>query len=125
MRVPVELSFTAQHEWLRLDGDRATVGITAYAATTLGDIVFLELPHVGQLLLSGQVCGEIESTKSVSDLYSPADGTVTAVNDDAVADPALLNSDPFGRGWLFMMTVVGSPQLLDVHGYTALIAEGS
>jgi glycine cleavage system H protein len=125
LRIPTDLQYTAEHEWLRIDGDSATVGITEYAASSLGDIVFVQLPSVGQVIAAGDVCGEIESTKSVSDLYSPADGTVTSVNADAAADPAVLNTDPFEKGWLFSMTLTGTPELLDPHAYTALTAEGA
>jgi glycine cleavage system H protein len=125
MNIPVELHYTNEHEWLRINGDAATVGVTEYAVSSLGDIVFLQLPAVGQEIAAGEVCGEIESTKSVSDLYSPADGQVTEINEAAVADPAQVNSDPFGQGWLFRITLNGMPpEPLDADTYAALTSEG-
>ncbi len=125
MSNPTHLTYTAEHEWLDTsdsDGQRtARVGVTAHAADALGDVVFLELPEVGASLSAGEACGEIESTKSVSDLYAPADGEVVEVNDAVVADPSLVNSDPFGAGWLFVMKVSGSPELLDAASYDQLI----
>jgi glycine cleavage system H protein len=122
---PTHLSYTAEHEWLdtnETDGQStARVGVTAHAADALGDVVFLELPEIGASLAAGESCGEIESTKSVSDLYAPADGEVIEVNDAVVADPSLVNSDPFGAGWLFVMKVSGSPELLDAASYDQLI----
>ncbi|MBL7498681.1 glycine cleavage system protein GcvH [Frankia sp. CNm7] len=120
MNVPDHLGYTAEHEWLEIDGDLARVGITAYATDALGDIVFVELPEAGAMLAAGAPCGEVESTKSVSDLYAPADGEVLERNEAVLADPGLLNADPFGSGWLFRMRVVGSPDLLDAAGYAAL-----
>ena len=118
--IPTDLQYTAEHEWLTT-GDPATVGITANAADALGDIVYLELPEVGAPVTAGAVCGEIESTKSVSEIYSPATGTVVAVNDEAVADPALVNSDPFGRGWLLRVEVVATGRLLSPKEYSDLV----
>jgi glycine cleavage system H protein len=122
---PTHLNYTAEHEWLdtsETDGQStARVGVTAHAADALGDVVFLELPEIGASLAAGESCGEIESTKSVSDLYAPADGEVIEVNDAVVADPSLVNSDPFGAGWLFVMKVSGSPELLDAASYDQLI----
>lgn len=124
MTVPKHLSYTSEHEWLDSDGDLAKVGVTAFAVKALGDVVYVELPAVGATLIGGATCGEIESTKSVSDLYAPADGEVLEVNEDVVDDPGLLNSDPFGKGWLFRMRVTGSPELLDAASYGDL-TEGS
>jgi glycine cleavage system H protein len=125
MSNPSNLKYTAEHEWLdtaQSDGQgTARIGVTAHAADALGDVVFLELPEVGASLSAGEACGEIESTKSVSDLYAPADGEVVEVNDAVVADPSLVNSDPFGAGWLFVMKVSGSPELLDAASYDQLI----
>lgn len=101
---PDELQYTAEHEWIDA-GDPATVGITATAAQALGDIVYLELPAVGDEIVAGAVIGEIESTKSVSELFSPVTGTVVEVNDTAVDDPSLVNSDPYGEGWLLRVSV--------------------
>jgi glycine cleavage system H protein len=114
------LKYTAEHEWVDADGDTATVGITAYAAERLGDIVYVELPAVGDEVTAGQVIGELESTKSVGDLYAPVSGTVTEVNADAVAAPEVLNSDPFGRGWLLKVRVTDAPALLDLDAYRRL-----
>lgn len=117
---PEDLRYTAEHEWVRRAGDVVRVGITAYAQDALGDIVYLQLPAVGDVVSAGSPCGEIESTKSVSDVYAPVDGTVTAVNDAVDASPELVNSDPYGDGWLFEL----QPQdpaaldgLLDADGY--------
>ncbi|MDQ1607288.1 MAG: glycine cleavage system protein, partial [Microbacteriaceae bacterium] len=100
MAAPQELQYTAEHEWILIEGDTATVGITAYAAEKLGDVVFVELPAVGSDVAEGKVVGEIESTKSVGELFAPVNGTVVEINDDVVASPELVNSDPFGAGWL-------------------------
>ena len=116
------LKYTAEHEWIALDGDTATIGITAFAADKLGDIVFVELPAVGAEVSAGVVCGEIESTKSVGELYAPVAGTVAAVNEAAVEDPALINADPFGKGWLLTLTVdpAAVAALLDHAAYLEL-----
>lgn len=123
MSVPSTLRYTAEHEWLELEGGTATVGVTAFATDALGDVVFVDLPDVGTALTGGETCGEIESTKSVSDLYAPADGTVVEVNQAVVDEPGLLNTDPFGEGWLFRLTLTGSPELLEAVAYQALIGE--
>lgn len=116
------LKYTAEHEWVALDGDVATVGITAYAADKLGDVVFVELPAVGSTVTAATVVGEIESTKSVGELYAPLTGEVVEVNDAVVDDPSLVNADPFGAGWLVKLTVdpatVGD--LLDRDAYISL-----
>ena len=118
--IPPHLSYTRDHEWLH-DG---RVGITAFAADALGDIVYVQLPDVGATVTAGVPCGEIESTKSVSELYSPADGTVVEVNDAVVTTPELINSDPFNGGWLFRMQVDGDLELLDASAYRQHV-EGS
>jgi len=118
-QIPENLKYTAEHEWMTAD-DPATVGITATAADALGDIVFLELPEVGAALTAGAVCGEIESTKSVSELYSPVTGTVVEVNAEAVDDPSVVNADPYGRGWLLKVTVEETGALLTPEEYGAL-----
>ncbi|GAA2602617.1 glycine cleavage system protein GcvH [Dactylosporangium fulvum] len=122
MAVPTNLKYTAEHEWLLMDGDTATVGITAYAADALGDVVYLDLPAVGATITAGEACGEIESTKSVSDLFAPANGEVTEINQDAVNDPSVLNLDPFERGWLFRMKLAGDVDVLEPAAYESLIA---
>lgn len=116
------LKYTAEHEWIALDGDVATVGITDYAADKLGDVVYVELPGVDSGVTAGQVCGEIESTKSVGELYAPLTGEVAEVNDAVVDDPSLVNSDPFGAGWLVKLRVDTSTaaDLLDRAAYLAL-----
>jgi glycine cleavage system H protein len=120
MSVPRDRQYTAEHEWLSLSDGVATVGITDFAAQALGEIVYMQVPSAGSSLTAGEACGEIESTKSVSELHSPADGEVVEVNEAAVADPALLNTDPFGAGWLFRLRVSDLPELLDADGYLAL-----
>jgi glycine cleavage system H protein len=117
------LRYTAEHEWLLVDGDTATVGITAYAAEKLGDVVFVDLPAVGSTVASGKVVGEIESTKSVGELFAPVDGTVTEVNEAVVDSPELVNSDPFGDGWLIKVSFTELPALLSFDEYTALVGE--
>lgn len=121
MTNPTGLQYTADHEWLEIEGDLATVGVTAFAADALGDVVHVELPQIGDALTTGSACGEIESTKSVSDLFAPADGEVVEVNEAVVADPGLVNTDPFGNGWLFRLKVAGLPKLLDANTYAELI----
>ena len=118
---PEDRQYTAEHEWLAA-GDPITFGITDTASGALGDIVYLELPAVGTELVAGAVCGEIESTKSVSELFSPISGTVVEVNQAAIDDPALVNSDPYGDGWLVRATVTGTGALLSAAEYQALAA---
>lgn len=115
------LSYSEEHEWVAVDGDTATVGITDFAADELGDIVFVELPAVGTELVKGEVFGEIESTKSVSELYAPVSGTIVAVNDAVVDEPAMVNSSPFADAWLIKVTVEGDATegLLDRDAYVA------
>jgi glycine cleavage system H protein len=121
------LSYTAEHEWISIDGDIATVGITDYAADKLGDVVFVELPTVDSGVSAGQVCGEIESTKSVGELYAPLTGDVVAVNAAVVDDPSLVNSSPFEDGWLLKIRIDSSQQadLLDRAAYVGLTGQGA
>ncbi|MFC8716463.1 glycine cleavage system protein GcvH [Kitasatospora sp. NPDC057198] len=120
MSNPTHLQYTKEHEWLTAAVDGvSTVGITAHAADALGDIVYVQLPEVGDTVTAGETCGELESTKSVSDLYSPATGEVTEVNQAVIDEPALVNSEPFGGGWLFKVQVEATDELLDADGYTA------
>lgn len=116
------LSYTSEHEWIALDGDIATVGITDFAADQLGDVVFVDLPAVDTTVHAGAVCGEIESTKSVGELYAPLSGEIVAVNDAVVDDPSLVNADPYGDGWLVRMRVEPADldALLDRAAYIAL-----
>ncbi|MBR22902.1 MAG: glycine cleavage system protein GcvH [Microcella pacifica] len=122
MSVPDELQYTAEHEWVRLDGDIATVGITQYAADALGDVVYVELPAVGAALTSGAIVGEVESTKSVGELYAPLDGEVVEANQGVVDAPESINSDPYGEGWLVKLRVSEPPTLLTADEYRTLIS---
>jgi glycine cleavage system H protein len=120
--------FTAEHEWLDIDGNTATIGITDFAADKLGDVVFVELPKVGSSIQSGKVVGEIESTKSVGELFAPVDGTVVAANGEVTGRPELVNEDPFGAGWMIKIevadaTVFDSAELMDFDAYVALVGE--
>ncbi|MEU1970136.1 glycine cleavage system protein GcvH [Microbacterium sp. NPDC019599] len=116
------LKYTAEHEWVAVDGDVLVVGITDYAADKLGDVVFVELPGVGTNVTGNTVVGEIESTKSVGELYAPLTGEVVEINDAVVDDPSLVNSDPFGEGWLVKLRADESALegLLDRAAYVAL-----
>ena len=118
---PAGLQYTVEHEWYAA-GTPATVGITDVAAGALGDIVYLELPGVGDEVVAGAVIGEIESTKSVSELFSPVSGTVVEVNQAAVDDPGTVNADPYGAGWLLKVDVTGTGQLMTAEEYAALAA---
>lgn len=117
--LPTTLKYTAEHEWVDASSP-ATVGVTAVAADALGDIVFVELPAAGATIEAGAVIGEIESTKSVSELFSPVSGTVVEVNQAAIDDPSLVNSDPYGEGWLLRVDVTSTGELLSADEYGAL-----
>jgi glycine cleavage system H protein len=123
MNEPTERRYTKEHEWVDIEGDIATVGITAYAADKLGDVVFVDLPTVGSTVAEGRVVGEIESTKSVGELFAPVNGTVLEINDAVIATPELVNSDPFGGGWLIKVTFTELPTLLSYAEYSALVGE--
>lgn len=124
MAVPADLKYTAEHEWIRVDGDTATVGITQYAADQLGDVVYVEVPAVGTTISAGMVVGEIESTKSVGELFAPFDGEVVDSNQAVVDDTSLVNEDPYGAGWMMRVLYASLPDnLLDAAAYEALIAE--
>ncbi|WP_052847997.1 glycine cleavage system protein GcvH [Streptomyces avicenniae] len=128
MSNPEQLRYSKEHEWLSAAEDGvATVGITEYAATQLGDVVYVELPEAGAAVTAGEPCGELESTKSVSDIYSPISGTITEVNQNVVDDPALVNSEPFGDGWLFRVRAdeaAGEPDdLLSADEYATFTSE--
>jgi glycine cleavage system H protein len=116
-----DLQYTTDHEWVDADGDVVTVGITGYAAAQLGDIVYVDLPKVGDAVEAGQVVGELESTKSVGELFCPVSGTVTEVNEELSSAPETVNSDPFGAGWLLKVQVAELPELLDKAAYDALV----
>jgi glycine cleavage system H protein len=125
--VPTDLRYTNDHEWVRVEGDEATIGITAYAADQLGDIVFVELPDTGRTVAQAAAFGVVESVKAVSDLFAPVSGDVVAANADLGANPELVNSDPYGAGWMIRVTLTDAGQLdslLDADAYDALIAEG-
>lgn len=128
MAEKANLKFTTEHEWLDITGTTATIGITDYAAEKLGDVVFVELPKAGSTVQAGKVVGEIESTKSVGELFAPVDGTVTEANATVVDSPELVNEDPFGKGWLIRVEVADAAVfdaagLLDFDAYTALVGE--
>ena len=119
--LPESLSYTAEHEWVAV-GDPATVGITAHAVEELGDIVYVELPGVGDAVTAGEACGEIESTKAVSELYAPISGEIVEVNQAVVDAPETVGSDPYGDGWLFRIKGDSAEVvLLDAGGYRTLI----
>lgn len=120
--LPENFSYSAEHEWINATGDdivgtTVRVGITAVAADALGEVVFADLPEVGDTVTAGEVCGEVESTKSVSDLYCPVSGEVTAVNEDVDDNPSLVNSDPYGEGWLFEVSVIEVGEIMDAAAY--------
>lgn len=121
MSNPQQLRYSKEHEWLSTAEDGvATVGITAHAADALGDVVYVQLPEVGETVTAGEPCGELESTKSVSDLYAPVSGEIAEINEDVVNDPSLVNSAPFEGGWLFKVRVSEEPsELLSADEYTA------
>jgi len=125
--VPTDLRYTKEHEWVRLDGDLATVGITEYAAQQLGDVVFVELPDVGRVLEQFGAFGVVESVKAVSDLFAPVSGEVTEANPSLAGQPELVNSEPYGAGWMVRVRLADASQvdeLLDPAAYDALIAAG-
>jgi glycine cleavage system H protein len=126
---PDDLKYTAEHEWLRTPGDSegsVRIGITHYAQDALGDIVYVSLPEVGDTVTAGSTCGELESTKSVSDVYAPVDGEIVAVNDTLDTTPELVNSDPYGGGWLYELVpsdAASIDALLDATAYQAQLGE--
>ena len=125
--VPTDLHYTTDHEWVRVEGDEATIGITAYAADQLGDIVFVELPDPGRVVAQAAAFGVVESVKAVSDLFAPVGGEVIEGNDDLTGNPEFVNSDPYGGGWMVKLRLSDPGQLetlLDADAYDALIAEG-
>ena len=125
--VPTDLRYTKDHEWVRVDGAEATIGITAYAADQLGDIVFVELPDAGRSLEQFAAFGVVESVKAVSDLFAPVSGEVVDTNGDLKAKPELVNSDPYEAGWMLRVRLAEPAQvddLLDAAAYDALIAAG-
>ena len=124
MSNPTNRSYSKEHEWVLVEGDVATIGITAYAAEKLGDVVFVDLPKVGTSTTYMKICGEIESTKSVGELYAPLDGEVVEINDVVVSAPETVNTDPFGAGWLIKVKFTSLPELMTAEEYAALTGEG-
>jgi glycine cleavage system H protein len=125
--VPTDLRYTKDHEWVRVDGDEATVGITEYAAGQLGDIVFVELPDAGRTLEQFATFGVVESVKAVSDLFAPVSGEVVGTNETLAGSPELVNADPHGGGWMIRIKLAKPAEvdeLLDAEAYDALIAAG-
>lgn len=126
MNIPEDLRYSPEHEWVRVEGTRVRIGITDYAQDALGDIVFVDLPAVGDAIETGGQLGEVESTKSVSEIYSPVAGTVTAVNDALAEGPERINEDPYGEGWICDMELApgaDTSSLLDAAAYAELTAE--
>ncbi len=124
MNVPAELSYSTDHEWTRLEGNRVRVGITDYAQDALGDVVYVQVPAIGTAVSAGESFGEVESTKSVSDIYAPVSGTIVAVNEALAETPQLLNEDPYGAGWICEIEIGDDAELsglLDATAYTTLI----
>jgi glycine cleavage system H protein len=120
---PENLQYTKEHEWVSVEAGIYTMGITDYAQEALGDIVYVQLPKIGESVSAGKVCGEVESTKSVSELYSPVTGTVKTINEALSQSPELLNSDPYVAGWLITIAMSETPtDLLSSEEYTALTA---
>ncbi len=125
MNVPENHRYTSDHEWLKVEGDVATVGITDHAQEELSDVVFVELPAVGQAVGSGDSIAVVESVKAASDIYAPVGGEVVEINTDVENDPSVLNSDPYGAGWLFKLRITDSGEvedLLDAAAYEDLIS---
>ncbi len=126
MNVPEDLRYSSDHEWARLEGAQVRIGITDYAQDALGDVVYVELPDVGATVAAGESMSEVESTKSVSDIYAPVAGTVVAVNADLADAPQRLNEDPYGEGWICVIEPDDAghlDQLLDAAAYRALIED--
>jgi len=124
---PQDLRYTKEHEWVRIEGDLATVGITDFAAQQLGDVVFVDLPEVGRTVAQFEAVGVIESVKAVSDLFAPVSGDVVETNTELTSKPELLNSDPFGQGWMLRIRLTDRAALdglLDLAAYEALTSEG-
>jgi len=121
---PSDRRYSEQHEWVAVSGDTATVGITDYAQDALGDVVFVQVPDVGLEVIAGASCAEVESTKSVSEIYSPVSGTIASVNEALADEPERLNRDPYGDGWIFTLTMVDAGELdalLDAAAYQHLV----
>lgn len=124
MDIPDDLRYSTDHEWARTEDGRVRVGITDYAQDSLGDVVFVGVPEVGRRVEAGESCSEVESTKSVSEIYAPVSGTIVEVNTDLAENPERLNEDPYGEGWIFVIQLDNPDQLgklVDAEGYRALI----
>jgi glycine cleavage system H protein len=125
LEYPAGLRYTAEHEWVSSGGDTVRVGITSFAQEALGDVVYVSLPTVGDTVTAGDTCGEVESTKSVSDLYAPVSGEVTAVNGALDATPELVNNDPYGEGWMYELRPADAADveaLMDADAYTSQLS---
>ncbi len=123
MNIPAELRYSSDHEWVRVDGTTATIGITEYAQDALGDVVFVEMPDTGLAVAAGESFSEVESTKSVSDIYAPITGAIAEVNAELESQPELLNSDPYGAGWICRIEISDPSELdglMDAEAYRAL-----
>ncbi len=125
MSVPEDLKYTKSHEWVRTEGDTATVGITEHAQDELGDVVFVELPETGTTLEAGDTFGAVESVKAVSDLYAPVGGEVVEVNEALNDAPEKINEDPYGDGWILKLSTIGDADLLSPEDYQKVIDEES
>ncbi len=123
MSVPGELQYTKTHEWVRIEGETATVGITEHAQDELGDVVFVELPKSGRTLDAGEAFGAVESVKAVSDLYAPLPGEVVEVNESLGDNPEKINEDPYGEGWILKLRVSGEADLLSAEDYENFLKE--
>lgn len=123
MNIPAELRYSSDHEWVRVEGTTATIGITEYAQDALGDVVFVEMPDAGLAVAAGESFSEVESTKSVSDIYAPITGSIAEVNGELESQPELLNSDPYGAGWICRIEISDPSELdglMDAEAYRAL-----
>jgi glycine cleavage system H protein len=128
LNIPRELFYTESHEWAKVDGNKATVGITDYAQHELGDIVYIELPEVGREVKKGEVFGSVESVKAVSDLYSPLSGKVIEVNDELSSHPEFINQDPYGKGWIIKIEIKDEKErnkLMNAESYELFVKEES
>ncbi|MFN4145593.1 MAG: glycine cleavage system protein GcvH [Runella sp.] len=124
MNFPAELQYTKDHEWIRIEGDIATVGITDFAQRELGDIVYVDITTVGQTLAEGEIFGSVEAVKTVSDLYLPVEGEILEINPQLESEPQLVNEDPYGEGWMVRIKITGTTDgLLSVDAYKELIGE--
>jgi len=124
MTIPADLKYTKEHEWVRIEGDTATLGISDHAQEALGDIVFVELPEIGRELTPGDAFAVVESVKAVSDVYAPVGGEVIAVNDMLEGEPEKINTDPYGNGWIVQVKMSGeTAELLDEAAYTTFLEE--